>query len=306
MLSLSSSALLRLLRALAEQAGCDTGMLPTAGSSARHTLGHTLQRFFDLTPSQVEALLPESAVTLDEWAAALSAEGASLSTLWLYELAAAGAFRFELPEQHPHHVEDLREEARALEPLLNPATQAPRTLVHWLSPQTVEGFVLTMLLPEHAGWRSQSLFEHAGALHTLTPGDAVVTSADGWHQLAQRLPPLPLGVTAIATEPLAVKTYRTLLAKGVAQVIELHCQPETGVLAARRSQQAPFELLSHWHPTESDDFLLRMTNGEPKEVMLSQPLYWVGGRHFLTTPPAEASPTRLKKHSAALNRVTAA
>ncbi|WP_075881025.1 hypothetical protein [Vreelandella massiliensis] len=305
MLSLSSSAFLRLLRSLAEQAGCDTGMLPAAGSSDRQTLRHTLQRFFDLTPAQAEAFLPESAVTLDEWVVTLSAENASLSTLWLYELAAAGAFRFELPAQHPHRVEDLGEEARALDSLLSP-TATPRTLVHWLSPQTAEGFVLTMLLPEQAEWRSLSLFDHAGALHTLTPGDAVVTSADGWHQLAQRLPSLPVGITAIATEPLAVKTYRTLLAKGVAQVIELHCQPETGVLAARRSQQAPFELLSHWHPTESDDFLLRVTSGEPREVRLSQPLYWVGGRHFLTTPPAEASPSRVKKQNAAQSRVTAA
>lgn len=306
MLSLSFSSLLRLLRALAEQAGPDTGMLPAVGTPARSKLRHDIQRFFDLAPEQIETLLPDSAVTLDEWGARLSVEMTSFSTLWLYELSAAGAFSFELPEQHPHHVEALCEEAKALQQLLSPGALASRTLIHWLSPQTVSGFMFTMLLPEQAGWRTLSLFDHANALNTLMPGDAMVTSAEGWHQLAQRFPALPMNVTAIATEPLAVETYRTLLAKGVSQVIELHCQPETGAIAARRSQQAPFELLSHWHPTESDDVLLRMTHGEPKEVKLSQPLHWVGGRHFLTAPPTDKPPARLGKHSAALRRISAA
>lgn len=307
MLSLSSSSLMRLLRSLAEQAGSETGMLPAEGTAARPKLRHDIQRFFDLTPDQIETLLPDSAVTLDGWGAALSAESSSFSTLWLYELSAAGAFSFELPEQHPHHVEALCDEAKALQQLLCPAATASRTLVHWLSPQTVSGFMFTMLLPEQAGWRSLSLFDHANALQTLMPGDAVVTSAEGWHQLAQRFPSLPMNVTAIATEPLAVKTYRTLLAKGVSQVIELHCQPEIGTIAARRSQQAPFELLPHWHPTESDDCLLRMTHGgEPEEIKLSQPLHWVGGRHFLAAPPTDNAPARLGKHSAASHRISAA
>ncbi|MDR5898646.1 hypothetical protein QC823_06560 [Halomonas vilamensis] len=306
MLSLSSSSLLRLLRSLAEQAGSDTGMLPAVGTAAWPKLRHDIQRFFDLTPEQTETLLPDSAVTLDEWARSLSAEAPRFSTLWLYELSAAGAFSFELPEQHPHDAGALCDEAKALQLLLGSTTSASRTVIHWLSPQTVSGFMFTLLLPEQAGWRSLSLFDYANALHTLMPGDAMVTSAEGWHQLAQRLPALPMNVTAIATEPLAVKTYRTLLAKGVSQVIELHCQPEIGVVAARRSQQAPFELLPHWHPTESDDVLLCMMHGEPKEVTLSQPLYWVGGRHFLTAPAADKAPERLGRHSAALNRISAA
>lgn len=279
MLSLTPPTLLAVLRSmLPRHSRHQSGMLPAAGTPERERLVLAVKRCFGLTDT---AFLSPSSITLEEWADALSERG-DISHLRLFDSATGGAFSHQLQYQHLYSAASLRQEAEALRTLLAHESQASRSVVSWLSMQTAAGFMLGALLPQQAGWSSRSLFDHANALWELNAGDIMVTSADRWGQLAQRLPSLPMNITAVSTSALDKHTYRSLLAKGVAHIIELHCQPGLGVLAARRSRQAPFELLAHWHPTESDDYLLRMIQGGmPDEVQLAEPLRWVGARHFL-------------------------
>lgn len=277
MLSLNSPTLLTVLRGIAfRYSSTQSDMLPAAGTPERKGLVHAVKHFFALT--DVSAL-SDASITLEEWADALS-ECGNITHLHLFESTGGGAFSHQLQRQHRYSAASLSQEAEALKTLL--VGDAPsRTLVSWLSAQTATGFMLGALLPQLAHWQSRSLFDHANALWELNAGDIMVTSEDRWRQLAQRLPSLPMNMTAVATSPLDKQTYRALLTKGVAHIIELHCQPGLGILAARRSQQAPFELLSHWHPTESDDYLLKLSKGAiPEEVQLAEPLRWVGARHF--------------------------
>ncbi|WP_218313883.1 hypothetical protein [Halomonas sp. 18071143] len=278
MLSLTSSTVLAVLRGIMSRHGIThSEMLPSAGTAERDSLVQAVTRFFGLSDGE---LLSPTCITLEEWATALSEQG-DFSHLQLFDTAIGGAFSHQLQRQHRYEAAFLQQEAIALQTLLTVDTQPQRSLVSWLSKQTAPGFVLGALLPQQAGWQPRSLFDHANALWELNAGDIMVTSEDRWRQLAQRLPSLPMSITAVSTAPLDKKTYRALLAKGVAHIIELHCQPGLGVLAARRSQNAPFELLPHWHPTESDNFLLKLIKGgAPEEVKLAQPLRWVGARHF--------------------------
>lgn len=287
MLSLDSPTILTVLRGiLSRYSSHQSDMLPAAGTPERESLVHAVRHFFDLSN---ELVLSDSSITLEEWANALSENG-NIKHLHLFESAVGGAFSHQLQHQYRYSGASLRQEAEALKVLLVSDTHPKRTLVSWLSAQTATGFMLGALLPQLANCQPRSLFDHANALWELNAGDIMVTSEDRWRQLAQRLPSMPMNITAVSTSALDKHTYRALLAKGVAHIIELHCQPGLGVLAARRSRQAPFELLSHWHPTESDDYLLKlMQGGIPEEVQLAEPLRWVGARHFL---PDVAEPTK--------------
>ena len=279
MLSLTSPTLIAVLRSMLTRYGNpQSDMLPAAGTPERESLVDSVKRRFGLTDADV---LSDSSITVDEWADALSERG-DITHLQLFDSDIGGAFSHRLQRQHRYSAASLLQEAEALATLFDQDGQPVRSVVSWLSAQTAAGFMLGALLPQLAGWSSRSLFDHANALWELNAGDIMVTSADRWRQLAQRLPSLPMNITAVSTSTLDKHTYRALLAKGVAHIIELHCQPGLGVLAARRSPQAPFELLTHWHPTESDDYLLRMMKGGmPEEVQLAEPLRWVGARHFL-------------------------
>ncbi|WP_311064765.1 hypothetical protein [Halomonas sp. DWK9] len=297
MLSLNSPTLLTVLRGIVSRySSTQSDMLPAAGTPERESLVSAVKHFFGL---REDSALSDDSITLEEWADALSEHG-RISHLHLFESAVGGAFSHQLQRQHRYSAASLSEEAEALKALLVGDAQPSRTLVSWLSVQSAEGFMLGALLPQLAHWKSRSLFDHANALWELNAGDIMVTSEDRWRQLAQRLPSLPMNMTAVATSPLDKQTYRTLLAKGVAHIIELHCQPGLGILAARRSQQAPFELLSHWHPTESDDYLLKLSKGAiPEEVQLAQPLRWVGARHFQlsdATASVEQRTLAIKSH----------
>lgn len=278
MLSLTSSTLFSVLRDIASRhCPAHTDMLPSAGTPERSGLINAVQYFFGLADGE---LLTDASITLEEWANALS-ETAGIKRLNLFDTVAGGAFSHKLQHQYVHEAESLTQEVKALQALLDAEPRANRTLVSWLPLQTVFGFMLGALLPQEAGFKTRSLFDHADALWDLNAGDIVVTSSDRWRQLAQRLPSLPANITAVTTAPLDKKTHQTLVSQGVAQIVELYGQPETGMLAMRTSQAAPFELLAHWHPTESDDVLLQLTQqGVPKETVLSVPLCWVGARHF--------------------------
>ncbi|MBP5979948.1 MAG: hypothetical protein KA748_07055 [Halomonas sp.] len=278
MLSLTSSTLLSVLRDIASRhCPAHTDMLPSAGTPERSGLINAVQHFFGLSNGE---LLTDASITLEEWANALS-ETACFSRLNLFDTVSGGAFSHQLQHQYAHDAASLAQEVKALQILLGGEPHTNRTLVSWLPLQTVFGFMLGALLPQEAGFKTRSLFDHADALWDLNAGDVVVTSSDRWRQLAQRLPSLPANITAVTTAPLDKKTHQTLVSQGVAQIVELYGQPETGILAARTSPVAPFELLAHWHPTESDDVLLQLTSqGVPTETVLSAPLCWVGARHF--------------------------
>ncbi|PRY64184.1 hypothetical protein B0H98_10696 [Vreelandella songnenensis] len=286
MLPLTSNALLSVLRDIASRhCPAHTDMLPSAGTPERSGLINAVQHVFDLPDG---TLLTDASITLDEWANALS-ENASISRLNLFDTVSTGAFSHQLQRPQVHEAGTLMQEVNTLKALLDTPSMANRTLVSWLPLQTVSGFMLGALLPQEAGFKTRSLFDHANALWELNAGDMVVTSSDRWRQLAERLPALPANITAVSTEPLDAQTCQTLLTNGVAQVVELYGTPSTGMLAARTSHEAPFELLMHWHPTESDDVLLQLpANGVPREVPLAAPLHWVGGRHFELDPPPKA------------------
>lgn len=285
MLSLTSPTILTVLRGISSRfSSSQSDMLPAAGTPERDSFVYAVKHFFGLTD---DVVLSDASITLEEWADALS-ECGGITHLHLFEHAEGGAFSHQLQRQHRYSEASLMQEAEALKTLLVGDAQPSRTVVSWLSAQSATGFMLGALLPQLANWQSRSLFDHANALWELNAGDIMVTSEDRWRQLAQRLPSLPMNMTAVATSPLDKHTYRALLAKGVAHIIELHCQPGFGILAARRSRQAPFELLSHWHPTESDDYLLKLIKGAvPEEVQLVRRLRWVGARHFLPSDGAE-------------------
>ncbi|RUR35332.1 hypothetical protein [Vreelandella populi] len=280
MLSLTPTALLNVLRDIASHhCPAHTDMLPSAGTPERSGLSQAVQHFFGLADG---ALLTDASITLEEWAKALS-EAACIRHLNVFDTISSGAFNHQLQRSYRHRAETLAQEVSALKGLFDTPLMTNRTLVSWLPLQTVSGFMLGALLPQEAGFKTRSLFDHANALWKLNAGDIVVTSSDRWGQLAERLPSLPANITAVTTTPLDKQTYQTLLANGVAQIIELYGQPSTGILAMRTSQEAPFELLTHWHPTESDDVLLQLTaNGVPEETSLGAPLHWVGARHFTT------------------------
>lgn len=278
MLSLTPTALLNVLRDIASHhCPAHTDMLPSAGTPERSGLSQAVQHFFGLTDS---TLLTDASITLEEWANALS-EGACIQHLNVFDTISTGAFNHQLQRSYKHRAETLAQEVAALKTLLATPPMTNRTLVSWLPLQTVSGFMLGALLPQEAGFKTRSLFDHANALWELNAGDIVVTSSDRWRQLAERLPSLPSDITSVTTAPLDQQTYQTLLANGVAQVIELYGQPDTGILAMRASHEVPFELLAHWHPTESDNVLLQLTaNGVPEETSLEAPLHWVGARNF--------------------------
>lgn len=287
MLSLTAPTVMRVLRALSGL--CDASRndtLPSVGTPERVALSQRVQQLFGLSDT---SLMPDTALMLQEWATTIS-DAAEVVELKLFDLVATGAFSQQLQQQYRHEADALRQEARALAALMGDDAHGERTLVSWLAYQTVPGFMLGALLPQVAGWRNRNLFDHANALWELKAGDVLVTHKEGWRALAQRLPSLPVDITAVVTEPLDRDTYRTLIAKGVAQVIELYITPETGVLAYRRSPKAPFELLSHWHPTESENYLLQLVDGRPREVHLAEPLHWVGGRHFVFSAPVAPAP----------------
>ena len=287
MLSLTPTTLSNVLRDIASHhCPAHTDMLPSAGTPERSGLSQAVQHFFGLTDG---ALLTNDSITLEEWANALS-EAACIRYLNVFDTISSGAFNHQLQRSYRHSAETLVQEVSALKELFDTPLMTNRTLVSWLPLQTVSGFMLGALLPQEAGFKTRSLFDHADALWDLNAGDIVVTSSDRWRQLAQRLPSLPANITAVTTAPLDKKTYQTLVSQGVAQIVELYGQPETGILAVRTSPAAPFELLAHWHPTESDDVLLQLTQqGVPKETLLSAPLGWVGARHFSMAHKPEAA-----------------
>ncbi|MFG6665796.1 hypothetical protein ACGK9R_01650 [Halomonas sp. HNIBRBA4712] len=252
-------------------------MLPCAGTPERAGLSHALAHLFGAR----QLALPDTSITLGEWAKTL-AEHNAIEYLNLHDTSRA-AFCNRLQRPYRHTSAALEQEAASLKILLGLCASKERTLISWLSLQSVAGFMLGALLPQVAGWQTRSLFENAGALWELNAGDIIATDSQRWRQLAQRLPTLPADVTAIATTPLDTATWQALKEKGVAHIVELYSEPALGVIAARRSQSAPFELLAHWHPTESDDYLLRLAKGSaPKEVKLAEPVSWIGAREFVT------------------------
>ncbi len=289
MLSLSHETTLCVLRAVAAQhhKAKHTDMLPCVGTPERVGLAHALEHLF----GSRQLALSDTAITLSEWATALAGH-TEIDDLNLFD-ATTGAFCNRLQRPFRHSGAALHQEAKALKALLDLPESSERTLISWLSLQTVSGFMLGALLPQEANWQTRSLFNSAGALWELNAGDVIATDSQRWCQLVQRLPTLPDDITAIATTPLDVVTYQALKEKGVAHIVELYSEPALGVIAARRSQQAPYELLSHWHPTESDDYLLRLSRGNAlKEVKLCEPLCWVGARDFVL-PEAETAAKRL-------------
>ncbi|WP_447957065.1 hypothetical protein [Vreelandella sp. EE7] len=282
MLSLSFETTSSVLRAVTAQyyRVKHTDMLPSAGTPERAGLMHALEHFFGTRTLS----LPASSITLSEWANALS--HAEIDYLNLFDTT-SGAFCNRLQRPYRHSSTALVQEAEGLKAFLDLPTGGGRTLISWLSLQTVSGFMLGALLPQQANWKARSLFESAAALWELNAGDVIATDRARWRQLVQRLPTLPEGITALATTPLDADTHRALKEKGVAHIVELYSEPALGVIAARRAQQAPFELLAHWHPTESDDYLLRFSKGSAlEEVELGGPVSWVGPRGFVL-PEAE-------------------
>ncbi|WP_447555155.1 hypothetical protein [Vreelandella sp. EE22] len=287
MLSLTHKTTLSVLRAVAAQhnKAKHTDMLPSAGTPERAGLIHSLEHLFGTR----HLPLPDTSITLGEWAEALSGQVA-IDYLNLHDTS-AGAFCNRLQRSYRHASQALIQEAQALTPLLATTESHERTLISWLSLQTVSGFMLGALLPQQAGWQARSLFDSANTLWELNAGDIIATDSERWRQLAQRLPALPGNITAVATTPLEPKTYQALKDKGIARIVELYSEPALGVVAARHSQKTPFELLSHWHPTESDNYLLRLSRGNAmQEVKLSEPLCWAGARSFVQTEIESVAP----------------
>ncbi|WP_252106104.1 MULTISPECIES: hypothetical protein [unclassified Halomonas] len=277
MLSLSHRSTLSVLRSVAAQHHKvkHTDMLPCVGTPERAGLAHAVAHLFGTQ----KLTLADTAITLDEWAGAI-AERADIEYLNLFDTS-PNAFCNRLQRPYRHAGTALAQEAQSLKAFLGLSGSSERTLISWLSLQTVSGFMLGVLLPQAGGWQTRSLFESASALWELNAGDVVATDSQRWHQLAQRLPSLPADITAIATSPLDAATWQALKEKGVAHIVELYSEPALGVIAARRSQTEAFELLAHWHPTESDDYLLCLAKGsEPREVRLEEPVAWTGARNF--------------------------
>ncbi|WNL38561.1 hypothetical protein RN346_14865 [Halomonas sp. PAMB 3232] len=284
MLSLSHRTTLSVLRSVAAQhhKAKHTDMLPCVGTPERAGLAHAIGHLLGTQ----KLTLADTAITLDEWAGAI-AEHADIEYLNLFDTT-PNAFCNRLQRSYRHVGAALAQEAQSLKAFLELSTSSERTLISWLSLQTVSGFMLGALLPQAGGWQTRSLFESAGALWELNAGDVVATDSQRWCQLAQRLPSLPAGITAIATSPLDAATWQALKEKGVAHIVELYSEPALGVIAARRSQAEAFELLSHWHPTESNDYLLCLAKGSvAREVRLGQPIAWTGARNF---KPVESEP----------------
>lgn len=277
MLSLTHETTLSVLRAVATQHGKakHTDMLPSAGTPERTGLINAVSHLFGAR----SVALPDTSITLGEWAQALI-DHTDIEYLNLHDTTSS-AFCDRLQRCYRHTAANLSQEAKALKAMLALPEAHERRLISWLSLQSVSGFVLGALLPQEAGWQARSLFDNANALWELNTGDVIATDSQRWRQLAARLPALPDGITAITTTPLDAATRQTLEQKGVADIVELYSEPALGVIAARRSPDAPFELLSHWHPTESHNYLLRLTPGSAmQEVKLAEPLEWVGARSF--------------------------
>ncbi len=202
----------------------------------------------------------------------------NIAELGLERFSASITFRSSgstgTPRTYEHSLQSLITEARIWTQLITP----PRRMLCAVPFHHIYGFIFGVLLPQCFEVEVEDVrpFHPSSVPALIRAGDLIIGTPPFWaaagRASAYRWPSDATGVSSTATLPPHI--LRSVLAAGLARMVEVYGSSETGGIGWRKDPDGPFGLLPGW--SRLGDRLLR----EDSFVQSPDRLEWVNTREF--------------------------
>jgi 4-coumarate--CoA ligase (photoactive yellow protein activation family) len=243
-------------------------------SLARLDVAGRLNAFFHLHESGVEDYL----LTAKTVGGLIDVVAASLKlTAERFTFQTSGSTGSPKPCTHPLAL--LRQEVKHLASLFPGVSR----IVSLVPPHHIYGCLFTVMLPGAVGVPVlEGRNWGAGRLAAELPhGSLLVATPHQWSYLARSLPVLPAGVTGVtSTAPMPASLSATLMAQGLADLVEIYGSSETAGIGARRSGEAAFSLFPYWRAAGEALVRTLPDGGEAAPVEVMDRLAWDSATAF--------------------------